>query len=247
MAIIKDTKDVTVISYHLGVQGSNLNMLDFNKYLQDQGHKVLFYTQFVHDIYKTIKQSKRPYRFDEVREIKNYQGNKESILVTDFKSLNKLYNDGIKLTCDKMYVIDNNELSYHINKSKEAKFYHKTNVNKIMKSHKYNDVLFLMPPSNINQFKKVYPDLPCEIFFKKIDYEMISKIKYTENDRLWYRFDDIDIEQEMRDKYGNFIETRPEYDEINLWDYKGMIYYRRKHLDYYEQLGRSVFEFIFLA
>ena len=57
----------------------------------------------------------------------------------------------------------------------------------------------------------------------------------------------IDILKEIEYKYGDKLKTFDEYDEINLWDYKGMIYYRRKHLEYYEQLGRLIFEFIMLG
>lgn len=238
---------ISIFSYHLGIQGSNLNLLDFNRYLQDDGKQVTFYTKFAHDLMKVVKQSKRPYRFDELKEISDYNGEKLGTVFTDFKSLIKMFKDKIKINCDKMYVFDNNELSYHLNDSKSAKFYHDNiDLNEIMKTHKYKDVMFFMPPSNIKKFEEKY-DFNHRVFFKKIHPKLLQKIPFKEKDILWYRFDDIDVQKEMKEKYGIYVETRPEYDEVNLWDYKGLIYYRRKHLNYYEQLGRLVFEFILLG
>jgi len=243
---------LVLLSYHMGAQGSHLNMLDFNAYVQSKGKQTSFYTKDKQHVYRVIRQTKRPYRFNELDIIDNYEGKMSDITFTDFKTLIKFWKEGKTITCDTLYVFDNNELSYHLNDMKDAKFYHEgLGLNGMMKEHIYKKVIFFMPPSNIDTFSKKYPDFKCQVFFKKINYDMLKKIKYGHKDILWYRFDDDDVKDEvykkMISKYGAYVETRDEYDEINLWDYKGMIYYRRKHLNYYEQFGRLVFEFIMLG
>ena len=82
----------------------------------------------------------------------------------------------IRLDCEKFIIIDNNELSYHLNNVKEAKFFHKhLNINNLIESHQYKEILFLFPPSNVSKFKEQYPDLNARVFFKSI----INTIKFV--------------------------------------------------------------------
>jgi len=144
--------------------------------------------------------------------------------------------------------MDNNELSYHLNNVKQSKFFHPNlNINRLIKSHKYKEILFLFPPSNVSKFKELYPDIPFKVFFKKINWNLLKDVPTNHIDKLYYRFDDVDNLNEIEHKYGDKLITFNEYKELDLWNYKGMIYYRRKHLEYYEQLGRLIFEFIMLG
>ena len=180
--------------------------------------------------------------------LKNYTPDPDATVITDFKTLVKLFSNNINVVCNKFLIMDNNELSYHLNNVRSAKFFHKNlNINRLIKCHRYKEILFLLPPSNVKNFSKLYPDIPYKIFFKKINWDMLKEIPINNTDRLYWRFDDIDMLEEMENKYGNKLKTYDEYDEIDLWDNKGMIYYRRKHLSYYEQLGRLIFEFIMLG
>jgi len=240
-------KKITILSHHLGLQGSYLNILDFNNYLQ-QEYKVLFYCLDYKDLYNITRGSKRLYSFNKIKLLIDYKPDPTSTVITDFKTLVKIFKMNIKVVCDKLIILDNNELSYHLNDVRQAKFFHKNlNINRLIKSHQYKEILFLFPPSNVSKFKELYPDIPFQIFFKKINWDLLKQIKLNQKDRLYWRFDDIDMLEEMEKKYGDKLQTFDEYDEIDLWDYKGMIYYRRKHLEYYEQLGRLVFEFIMLG
>jgi len=241
-------KTITILSHHLGLQGSYLNILDLNHYLQQEGYKTLFYARDMKDLYHVTRGSKRLHIFNELKLLKDYKPDSNETTITDFKTLVKIFKLNLRIDCNKLIIIDNNEISYHLNDMRKAKFYHKNlNINRLIKSLKYKEILFLIPPSNVDKFTKKYPDIPFKVFFKKINWDLLKQINYQTKDVLWYRFDDIDIQDQMINKYGNQIQTKDEYDELDLWDYKGMIYYRRKHLEYYEQLGRLVFEFIMLG
>ena len=240
---------INILSHHLGLQGSYSNILDFNSYLcSTQKHKVTFHTLDYTDLYNVTRGSKRLYTFNKLKLLQDYKPDPEANIVTDFKTLIKLFELNIRVDCKKLIIMDNNELSYHLNNSKQSKFFHPNlNINRLIKSHKYKEILFLFPPSNVSKFKKIYPDIPFKIFFKKINWNLLKDVPINNIDRLYYRFDDIDNLKEIEHKYGSKLITFDEYKELDLWDYKGMIYYRRKHLEYYEQLGRLIFEFIMLG
>jgi len=240
---------INILSHHLGLQGSYSNILDFNSYLcNKQKHKIIFHTLDYIDLFKVTRGSKRLYVFDELKLLMDYTSDPDAIAITDFKTLIKIFELNIKVVCKKLIVMDNNELSYHLNNVQEAKFYPKNvNINRLIKCHQYEEILFLFPPSNIDQFKKQYPDIPFRVFFKKINWSLLKDIPLNNIDKLYYRFDDVDSKQQIEHKYGDKLITFDEYEELDLWDYKGMIYYRRKHLEYYEQLGRLIFEFIMLG
>jgi len=242
-------KQITILSHHLGLQGSYLNILDLNNYIQTKEKcKVLFYCKEYKDLYNVTRNSKRIHIFNELKLLKDYKPDLNAIVFTDFKTLIHLFKLNINIVCNKLFIMDNNEISFHLNDIKSAKFYHKNlNINRLIKPHSYNDIQFLIPPSNAKKMSERYPKIPWTIFFKRINWNLLKQIPINQKDRLYWRFDDIDMLEEMEKKYGDNLKTYDEYDEIDLWDNKGMIYYRRKHLSYYEQLGRLVFEFIMLG
>lgn len=240
-------KKITILSHHLGLQGSYLNILDFNHYLQ-QEYEVLFYAFDLEDLYNVTRGSKRLHTFNNLKPLKDYKRDPNSTVVTDFKSLIKIFNMNLRIVCKKLIVMDNNELSYHLNNMKNAKFFHKhLNINRIIKSHQYKEIIFLFPPSNVEKFKKLYPEIPFRVFFKKINWDLLKRIQTKNIDKLYFRFDDTDAREDIEHIYGDKVVSFKEYEELDLWDYKGMIYRRRKHLEYYEQLGRLIFEFIMLG
>ena len=161
-------QSISILSFHLGLQGSYANILDLNHYLH-KDYEVNFYTTDIKDLYNVTRGSKRLHTFNELRNINHYKTIEEDIVITDFKSLIKLFENNIKVVCKKFIVMDNNELSYHLNKVKHAKFFHHNlDINRLIKPHQYKDILFLFPPSNVEQFTKQYPDIPFRVFFKKI-------------------------------------------------------------------------------
>ena len=239
-------KKTTVISYHLGIQGSYINLLDFYQSLN--GHIKTFVCRSFKGLSDIMRGSRRFYTFDMIKEVKDYDPCSDDTIVTDFKTLVELFHENIDLKCNKLVVMDNSELTYHLNSMKTSKFYYQNiDINRILKHNKYNEVVFLMPPSNIKKFKEKYPNLICEVFFKKINWDVLKNTSTKSINKLFYRFDDIDMSDEIKAKYGDNIVTFDQYNEHNLWDYKGLIYYRRKHLEYYEQFGRLIFEFIMLG
>ena len=242
-------KKINILSHHLGLQGSYSNILDFNNYLFSQNkYQITFYALDFLDLFRVTRGSKRLYSFDKIKLLEEYKPDPNAVVITDFKTLIKIFELNIKVVCKKFIVMDNNELSYHLNNVREAKFYPKNiNINRLIKPHQYKEILFLFPPSNVDQFKKQYPNIPFRIFFKKINWDLLKWIPRNTIDKLYFRFDDVDSKQQIEHKYGDKLITFNEYEELDLWDYKGMIYYRRKHLEYYEQLGRLIFEFIMLG
>jgi len=242
-------KKINILSHHLGLQGSYLNILDLNNYLQQQdNYKVTFHALEIKDLFNVTRGSKRIHIFNELKLLKNYKPDPDSITITDFKTLIKIFSLNIKVVCKKFIIMDNNELSYHLNNVKQSNFFHPNlNINRLIKPHQYKEILFLFPPSNVSKFKELYPDISFRVFFKKINWDLLKDVPINNIDKLYYRFDDIDILKEIEHKYGNKLVTFDEYKELDLWDYKGLIYYRRKHLEYYEQLGRLIFEFIMLG
>jgi len=194
---------INILSHHLGLQGSYLNILDFNQYLQQQKYKVTFHGLDYVDMFNVTRGSKRLYTFDKLKLLRDYKPDPESIVITDFKTLVKIFKLNIKVVCKKILIVDNNELSYHLNDVRKAKFFHKNlNINRLIKTHQYEEILFLFPPSNVSKFKELYPDIPFKIFFKKINWDLLKDVPVNNIDKLYYRFDDVDNLNEIEQIYG---------------------------------------------
>jgi hypothetical protein len=119
-----------------------------------------------------------------------------------------------------------------------------------------------MPPSNYKLFKQRYPDLDARIFFKSINIDMLKTIKFENRDGYFFRWDDLKgYQQLVKEKFGDDgFDYVPEwqlkrgqkiplkYNEVNhIFDYKSLVYRRRKYLEYQEQFGRLIFEYILLG
>ena len=90
---------------------------------------------------------------------------------------------------------------------------------------------------------------------------MLNTLKHENRDGYFYRWDDLKGYQELvESKFGEGVNYEPDwklklgrkipvkYNEINhIFDYKELVYRRRKYLEYQEQFGRLIFEYILLG
>jgi len=257
-------KQIVFLTNQLGVQGSFLNHLDLQQYLKDrENYDVKFYCESIKNLFSVIRDSRREYTFDKNELFKVADEVVEpEVVITDFKSLLTLSQSGIFVICKKLIVMDSVELTYHLKNVTNARFYYEVNMEKVLRSYYCDDIVFLMPPNNYYLFREKYPDLHCEIFFKKINTDVLSTMKFENRDGYFCRWDDNkDYKRLVAEKFGdNVFCFEPEwkmrkgmkiplkYNEIDhIFDYKSFIYRRRKYLEYQEQFGRLVFEYILLG
>jgi hypothetical protein len=259
--------EVLFLTHQMGLQGSYLNHLDLQQYLRDHEQcKIKFYCENVKKLFQIIKSSRRTYTFNkgEVKLLKKDIVEHEKVVITDFKTFLSMKQLGIWVICKKFIIMDSIELTYHLKDMKYARFFHEVDLNKALKQiYSVEDVLFLMPPSNYKIFKQKYPHLRAEIFFKNINVDMIKTLKCKNKPGYFYRWDDdaSDYRKMITEKfgiYGNYFE--PEwiiknekkiplsYNEVDhIFDYESLVYRRRKYLEYEEQFGRLIFEYILLG
>lgn len=164
---------IAVVSYHTGMHGSIINLLDLQQYLKDrEGYSVSFYCRGREKLLQIVKLSRRPYKFDNIKE--NYIiFEKQSSVITDFKSLVSLYDDRRPIIAKKLIVLDNVELSYYLLSMKSAPYYIEVDLDKCLGFHRFEEVEFLIPPVNYVGFKARH-DYPATIFYKKINTDMLK-------------------------------------------------------------------------
>ena len=257
-------KEVVFVVHQMGTQGSYLNHLDLQQYLKDiEGYKVRFYCENVKKLFEVIKNSRRSYTINkgEVKILRKEIIEPEMV-ITDFKSLITLKQLNSYLTCKKLLVMDSIELTYHLKGIENARFFHEIDLYDCLKHIYSHEVLFLMPPNNYHIFKRRYPDLKSQIFFKKINVKMLETLSYENRDGFFFRWDDTDKYKELvQEKFGDdcFV-YEPEWIEKvegrvplkyneseHIFDYQNLIYRRRKYLEFQEQFGRLIFEYILLG
>ncbi len=257
-------KPITFITNHKGIQGSYMNHLDLQQYLKDnKNYKIKFYCENVKKLFEVIKLSRRKYNFKK-GEVKIIKDNLiiPNTTITDFKTLLMFHQEKKWLACKNLIVMDSIELTYHLKDMKQARFYYNTNLKKVLQNFYTDKILFLMPPNNYKIFKKRYPNLKSQIYFKSINIDMLNTIKYQNQDGFFYRWDtsNNDNEQIINQFGKKTISFTPEwilknqrriplkYNEFNfIFDYKNLIYRRRKYLEYQEQFGRLIFEYILMG
>jgi hypothetical protein len=164
--------------------------------------------------------------------------------------------------CRKLIVMDSIELTYHLKDMKAARFYYPVDVEQALRHFYTEDVLFLMPPCNYNIFKRKYPGLEAESFFKNINVDMLNTLKHEDRPGFFYRWDDLKgYQDEVHNKFGPLgkcyepdwklrmgRKSPLKYNEVDhIFDYKELVYRRRKYLEYQEQFGRLIFEYILLG
>jgi len=247
----------------MGTQGSYLNHLDLQQYLKDQeGYKIKFYCENVKKLYEVIKNSRRLYTLGkgEVKILKKEIVEMDTV-ITDFKTLIMVKKLGIWVVCKKLLIMDSIELTYHLKNTKNARFFYDVNIYESLKQFYTEETIFLMPPNNYKIFKKRYPTLKSKIFFKKINVNMLNTITFEDRFGYFYRWDDskeyIHLVENKFGPYGHCYEPEwkfkmgrkipLKYNEIDhIFDYKDLVYRRRKYLEYQEQFGRLIFEYILL-
>jgi hypothetical protein len=241
---------ITIVTNYLGVTGTFLNLLDFQDYLIRKGWEDDFYCPSKLTFEKDLIRTRRKYKIGNIKNLA-YDVRTDGVIVTDFMTLCSL---DFHLTCEKMVIFDNAELSYHL-KNITTFFYPKDvgDINKVMDKHTFRDHIFLMPPCNYDMFVERYPMLQASIFYKKINVDALNTIQSENNGKLFYR---IERGEDSEKNYitlpppninGRFPEAVPLKDSTKMFDYCGFIYYRREDRAYYEQLGRLIFEFILLG
>ena len=248
----------------MGVQGSYLNHLDLQQHLKDvEGYDVKFYCESIPRLQDTIKSTRRSYSFQEgelyelQKEIVEYE-----TVITDFKSLLMLHKMGYFVICKHLLVMDSIELTYNLKGMTNARFYNDTKIDDMVKQIYADKVTFLMPPCNYEIFKEKYPNLNGRIFYKNINTRILDTLECENRQGYFFRWDDIkgydanirehfgkdgyNFEPDWKMKMGRKIPLK--YNETNhIFDYEALVYRRRKYLEYQEQYGRLIFEYILLG
>jgi hypothetical protein len=259
--------DIVFLTYHKGIQGSYLNHLDLQQYLKSKGHKVKFYCENVKKLFEIIEGTRRNYKFEK-GEIKILKKEKvimidpKTVIITDFKSLIMINNLDYSIICKKLLVMDSIELTYHLKDMDYARFYYDVDINNLIRPFFTDEIIFLMPQNNYDIFTKRYPKLKAQVFYKHINVDMLNSLKCDNQDGYFFRWDDSDdyvdivmdkfgkdgfnFEPEWKERDGHKIPLK--YNEItHIFDYKALVYRRRKYLEYQEQFGRLIFEYILLG
>jgi len=257
-------KQAVFITHQMGTQGSYLNHLDFQQYLKDhEGYTIKFYCENVKKLYEVIKNTRRGYQIG-VGEVKILRKEivEPDLVITDFKTLIMAKKLGLFVICRKLIVMDSIELTYHLKDMKGARFYYPIDLYESLRCFFTEDTTFLMPQNNYDIFKEKYPDLNAEVFYKNINIDMLDTLKCENRFGYFYRWDDCKgYQDEVEDKFGPYGRCcEPDwklrmgrkiplkYNEIkHIFDYKDLVYRRRKYLEYQEQFGRLIFEYILLG
>lgn len=257
-------KEIIFLVHQMGTQGSYLNHLDLQQYLKDvKGYKIRFYCENVKKLFNVIKDSRRSYtiRKGEVKILRKDIIEPETV-ITDFKTVIKAKELGLSVICKKLIIMDTIELTYYLKDMNHARFYYDVDLYNCLRHFYTKELLFLMPPNNYELFKKKHPDLNAKSFFKIININMLKTLVHENREGYFFRWDDDqDYIREIKEKYGNnCYYCEPEWTKKNefkvplkykesnhLFDYKNFIYRRRKYLEYEEQFGRIIFEYILLG
>ena len=257
-------KQAVFITHQMGTQGSYLNHLDLQQYLKDhEGYKIKFYCENVKKLYEVIKNSRRDYKIG-AGEVKILRKEiiEPDLVITDFKTLIMAKQLNLFVICRKLIVMDSIEVTYHLKDMKAARFYYPFDMDQALRHFFTEEVLFLMPPNNHKIFKEKYPDLNAQVFFKNINIDMLKTLKHEDRFGYFYRWDDLkgykDLVTEKFGPYGKNYEPDwklrmgrkipLKYNEVDhIFDFKELVYRRRKYLEYQEQFGRLIFEYILLG
>lgn len=237
-----------MVSDHRDINGSPINLLDFQDYLIRQNHDVIFYTFHKWNFENIISNSLRKYKIGDVKVIRDVIVHRKCNVVTDFMSL---VNINAPIICENLIVFDNAELSYHLNGI--TNFFYKKDVGdlrKVLQKHRFKEVVFLMPKVNYDKFIVKYPNIPSSIFYKKINIQALLTVPFSDNKRWFFRGEKDDNEPEGIIDYFNRSKSVDRLKDDGLkkmFDYYGYIYYRRKDRSGFEQFGRSIFEFLIMG
>jgi hypothetical protein len=257
-------KTITFLTQQMGTQGSYLNHLDLQQHLKDnEGYTIKFYCENVKNLYKVIADTRRKYQLGK-GEVKILRKEiiEPDVVITDFKTLMVASQLNMWVICKKLIVMDSIELTYHLKDMQYARFYHHNDIEKALKRFYTEETVFLMPQNNYDIFVKKYPNLNAKVFYKTINIDMLNTLEYENRPGYFYRWDDTpgyneDIIKKFGDN-GSCFEPDWMYkmgrrvpiklNEVkHIFDYESFVYRRRKYLEYQEQFGRLIFEYILLG
>lgn len=241
-------KKIVIVSNHKDINGSPINLLDFQDYLINRLNDVVFYCGHEWHTKNIISSSLRKYKIGTVKVIKDLIVHRRCNVVTDFMSLINL---DVPIICKKLIVFDNAELSYHLNGI--TNFFYKKDIGdlrKILSKHHFSKVFFLMPKCNYEKFVVKYPDIPASIFYKKINIQALLTVPFNDNKRWYFRGERDGNEPDGIVDYYNqskIVDRLIDDSLKNMFEYHGYIYYRRKDRSQFEQFGRCIFEFLIMG
>lgn len=212
-------------------------------------NNIVFYCKDQNFLEYAIKQSNRAYKIFNKETIKYNSSITDDIIFTDFKGLVTLKKFNIHINCYKFYIFDCLELTLHLKKM-EAVFYNdQHSILELLSLHYFNKCNFLFPESNKFDFITQYPNLPYTIFYKKINYSLLKNMEFKSIDKSFYRQDrdQCNIQEFLYKKFPTHtLISLPKENEIELFDYKNLIYFKKQYALKYEQFGRIVFEYLLL-
>lgn len=243
---------ITIVSTHEYISGSLLNLYDLKQYIQENSPDVestFIYTEGKVPYWAFMKENIRGlYALKNLKNIKTFHMFEDDVVIIDIRGLIELFYIGMPIVCKKLVVVDSVELSYHLNEKYDAGQWfgfradYSIPFTQYLENIKYDECVFLMPPSNIDNFSMKYK-IPCLTFFKRINPKVLLTQETSNNGKLFVRRDtpggEFDFLQENFDiiSYEN---------EMDMFKYRGLIYHRRNRIGRHEQFGRVVFELIML-
>lgn len=248
--------NISLVSTNYYMSGTYINFLDLQHYLTTRNqNSTLFYTQLDQNgfwLNQMLKKTGREYNLGNYMKLDGNVWIKDDIIMTDFRGLVICEEWGIPFECSKLIIIDSVELAYHINEMYNAthwfdwEFSYKEDLRKYLKIHKYDEVEFLMPNINLKPFRDKYPELKSREFYKRINYDALKNANVSNNGKFCYRIDEPNPTYNILSK-SNVYENLDRQPEGSVFSYRGFIFHRRKRLQYWEQFGRLIFEYLMLG
>jgi hypothetical protein len=249
--------NISLVSTNYYMSGSYINFLDLQHHLINESkHAITFYyTQLDKNGYWLPHMLEKTCRRYDMGNYMKLWGNvwiKDDVVITDFRGLVICHKWGIPFKCSKLIVMDSVELSYHLNDMPDAThwfdwdFCYNTPLDSYLDIHEYDEIIFLMPPVNVKTFEKRYPQLNAQEFHKKINYDALKSVRTSDNGKYCYRTDKPNLIYNALEKV-DIYDNVDEQPQGSIFNYRGFIFHRRKRLQYWEQFGRLIFEYIMLG
>jgi len=171
---------ISIVSTNFRMSGGYINHLDTYAFLKSYNPKYHYMQEA--PLWDMLLQTKRNYVIKNAVVVDHYI--KDDVIVTDFRGIIVLNNMGIQLNCKKLVVMDCLELTFHLNEIYDAidwffwfDFSYADKIYNYLRNIEYKDIVFLMPPSNYKKFVVKYPDLEARVFFKKINVDILKRIR----------------------------------------------------------------------
>ena len=205
---------ISIISTNFRMSGGYINHLDLYDFIREYDPN--YYYMEETPLWRMLLETGRNYKLQNPIKLNSIKEITDDIVITDFRGLIVLNNEGIVVRSSKFIIMDCVELTFHLNKLYSAPdwffwfdFSYKDEIHRYLTNVHSDEIVFLMPPSNHRNFSVKYPTLKSKVFFKKINVNVLREVK----DGF---FDDA------------------------------LTYSRRPEVLWHEQFGRRIFEYILL-